>query len=143
MKFPEDDSELAKWINTNLCPDTLMEAIGIKFVEANRDRVIAIMPVGPKVFQPHGIVHGGANVALAESLASVGATLNIDPESQFIVGLEINANHTRAMREGTITGIATPLHRGRTTQVWEIKLWDEQQRLLCISRCTLAVIERQ
>lgn len=114
--------------------------LGMTFVHLGRDRVVARMPVGPRVHQPFGLLHGGASVALAESVASVGAWLNVDQERQAAVGLEINANHVRGMREGTVTATATPAHLGRTTHVWDVRITDEAGRLVCVSRCTVAVV---
>lgn len=118
----------------------LSATLGMNFVELTRERVVARMPVGPRVHQPFGLLHGGASVALAESVASVGAWLNIDQARQAAVGLEINANHVRGMREGVVTATATPLHLGRTTHVWDVRIVDEQDRLVCVSRCTVAII---
>lgn len=98
------------------------------------------MPVTDKVRQPFGLLHGGASVALAESAASVGTWLNINQENQRAVGLEINANHVRAKREGLLRATAVPVHKGRTTMVWDIRIHDEQEALVCISRCTVAVV---
>jgi uncharacterized protein (TIGR00369 family) len=98
------------------------------------------MPVGPKVHQPFGILHGGASVALAETVASAGAWMNCDQSRERVVGLEINANHLRGKRDGMITATATPVHVGRRTQVWEIRIADEADKPVCISRCTLAVV---
>jgi uncharacterized protein (TIGR00369 family) len=109
-------------------------------IEQDKRRVVARMPVGPTVHQPFGILHGGASVALAETVASMGGWLNVDQAKEHVVGLEINANHLRAKRDGMVTAVATPLHVGRKTQVWEIRITDEQDKLVCISRCTLAVI---
>jgi 1,4-dihydroxy-2-naphthoyl-CoA hydrolase len=120
--------------------DTLMETLGIEVVEATPERVLATMPVTPRVHQPFGILHGGASVALAETAASVGATVSLDPKTHYAVGLEINANHLRAKRDGTLTATATPLHKGRSTQVWQIEIRDERGALICVSRCTLAVL---
>src|ERR1041385_4529196 len=92
--------------------------------------------------QPAGILHGGASVALAETLGSTGANLVLDREQKLCVGLEINANHVRAMREGPVKGTAQPLHIGGTTQVWEIRIVDEKERLVCVSRITMAVLDR-
>jgi uncharacterized protein (TIGR00369 family) len=100
------------------------------------------MPVDQRTKQPAGILHGGASVALAETLGSTGANLVVDREKKLCVGLEINANHVRAMREGAVTGTARPLHLGGSTQVWEIRIVDEQQRLVCVSRITMAVLDR-
>ena len=109
---------------------------------ADKDRVVATMPVGPNQRQQVGYLHGGASVTLAESLASLGTALNIDMDRQMAFGLEINANHLRPKRDGMLTGIATPLHKGRTTHVWEIKISDEDDKLICISRCTVAIVDR-
>lgn len=120
--------------------ETLLTTLGIEFVETARERVVARMPVGPRVHQPFGLLHGGASVALAETVASTGAWLNCDQANERVVGLEINANHLRAKREGVVTAIATPVHVGRRTQVWEVRIADELGKAVCVSRCTIAVI---
>ena len=122
-----------------LSQGTLGDMMGIELTELSPDRVVARMPVERRVHQPFGLLHGGASVALAETVASIGAWLNIDAEREMAVGLEINANHLKAKRDGVVTATATPLHRGRTTQIWEIRLVDEAESLVCISRCTIAV----
>lgn len=122
---------------------TLAERLGIRFTEIGEDYLTATMPVDHRTHQPAGILHGGASVALAETLGSVGAYLCVDSERQLCVGLEINANHVRAVHSGLVTGTARPLHRGRTTQVWEIRIVDEKDRLVCISRITLAVLDKR
>jgi uncharacterized protein (TIGR00369 family) len=124
----------------NALPRGLAGTLGIRFTRLAPDRVEAEMPVTPAVHQPFGLLHGGASVALAETIASVGGWLTVDPATHAVVGLEINANHLRSLREGTVTGVGTPLHVGRSTQVWEIRIADEQGRLVCVSRCTLAVV---
>jgi 1,4-dihydroxy-2-naphthoyl-CoA hydrolase len=96
----------------------------------------------PRVHQPMGVLHGGASVALAETVASLGAVMNVDLEKSSAVGLEINANHLRAKRDGVVRATATPFHVGRSTQVWDIRIVDEEERPVCISRCTLAVVPR-
>ena len=117
-------------------------ALGIRFKKLSRSEMIAEMPVNENTVQPFGILHGGASVALAETLASVGAWLNLTDESKTAVGLEINANHIKAVRLGQkVTGIATPIHRGAQTQVWETRIETESGKLVCISRCTLAIIK--
>lgn len=113
--------------------------LGIAYTDVGDDYLTARMPVTPRVHQPLGLLHGGASCALAETLGSVGGWLTLDPEAAICVGLEINANHVRAVRSGYIEGTARPLHLGKTTQVWEIRIVDEEQRLVCISRLTLAV----
>jgi len=120
---------------------TLMEALGIEIVELSPEKVVATMPVNEATRQPFGLLHGGASVALAETVASVGTYNLIDPVRQFTVGLEINANHIRGKRDGVVTAVGTPLHKGRTTMVWDIKLTDEEGKLICVSRCTIAIID--
>ena len=122
---------------------TLMETLDITMLEATSQRVRARMPITSKVHQPFGLLHGGASVALAETVASIGGWLNVDQETQACVGQEINANHLRDKREGEITAEATPIHLGRTSQVWDIRITDEDGKLVCVSRCTLAVIARK
>lgn len=126
-------------MTTGTPPDTLMAALGIEITEATLDRVVATMTVDGRVRQPHGILHGGASVALAETVASVGGALNA-AAGRRVVGLEINANHLRAKRDGVVTAVGTPLHRGRSTQVWAVELSDEAGRRVCVARCTLAVV---
>ncbi len=122
---------------------TLMEALGIEIVELSPEKVVATMPVNEATRQPFGLLHGGASVALAETVASVGTYNLIDPVRQFTVGLEINANHIRGKRDGVVTAVGTPLHKGRTTMVWDIKLTDEEGKLICVSRCTIAIIDKK
>jgi uncharacterized protein (TIGR00369 family) len=119
---------------------TLLDTLEIKILEASPDKVIATMPVQPKVHQPFGLLHGGASVALAETVASFGAFLSVADQGMVAVGLEINANHLRGVRDGMVTATATPIHKGRTTQVWNIEIKDANDKMVCISRCTLAII---
>ena len=121
---------------------TLAATLGIEIVELTPGRVVATMPVDDRTRQPFGILHGGASVALAETVASIGGTMNVDLDAYHVVGVEINANHIRAKRDGVVTGTATPIHIGRSTQVWEVRIVDEKQRIVCISRCTLAVVPK-
>ena len=118
----------------------LVEHLGIEFVAIGDDWLEARMPVVRHNKQPAGLLHGGASLVLAETLASVGCFHTLDPATHTCVGLEINANHLRAAREGFVHGRATPLHRGRSTQVWEIRLRDDDGRTTCIARCTMAVL---
>ncbi len=120
--------------------NTLLKTLGIEVLEATPERVVATMPVGPRVHQPFGLLHGGASAALAETVASIGAAESVDLSRQRVVGLELNANHLRTVRTGNVTATATPFHRGRTTQVWGIEIRDEANRLISVSRCTLAVL---
>lgn len=122
---------------------SLADTLGIELIELTKERVVATMPVDERTRQPFGILHGGASVALAETVASVAGTMNVDLEHSYVVGVEINANHIRAKKEGVVTGTATPIHIGRSTQVWEVRIVDEQQRVICVSRCTLAVVPRE
>ncbi|MHB8405034.1 MAG: hotdog fold thioesterase [Gammaproteobacteria bacterium] len=121
---------------------TLVTHLGIRYTEVGEDYLKAVMPVDARTKQPAGILHGGASVALAETLGSTGANLMVDRQQKLCVGLDINANHVRAMRSGQVTGTARPLHIGKTTQVWEIRIADEKDRLVCISRITMAVLDR-
>ena len=120
----------------------LADALGIELKELTPKRVVATMPVDERTRQPFGILHGGASVALAETLASLGGAMNVDLERFNVVGVEINANHLRAKRDGQVTGTGTPIHVGRSTQVWEVKIVDEEERPICVSRCTLAVVPK-
>lgn len=120
----------------------LADTLGIELVELTAERVVATMPVDDRTRQPFGILHGGASVALAETVASLGGTMNVDLDRFRVVGVEINANHIRAKTDGVVTGTGTPIHVGRSTQVWEIRIVDENLRPICVSRCTLAVVPR-
>ncbi|MEX2514165.1 MAG: hotdog fold thioesterase [Cyclobacteriaceae bacterium] len=122
--------------------DSMIDHLEIRFTAIGADFLEAEMPVNAKTKQPFGLLHGGANVVLAESMASVGAFLTLESENQQAAGLEINANHLRAVYKGKVKGTAKPLHVGRTTQVWEIKIHNEEGKLSCISRITLAIIDR-
>lgn len=123
--------------------NTMSDFLGIQFTEIGDDFMKATMPVSEKTKQPIGIVHGGANVVLAETLASTAANCVIDIERFYCVGLEINANHIRSVREGLVTATTIPVHLGRSTQVWEIKLVNDEEKLTCISRMTASVIARK
>ncbi|GGR07478.1 hotdog fold thioesterase [Deinococcus ruber] len=119
---------------------TLIEHLGMTFSEASGQRVVAHMPVERRVQQPMGLLHGGASVALAETVASLGASLNVAERGMVAVGLEINANHLRGVSGGSVTATGTPIFQGRSTEVWQIELVDERGKLVCTSRCTLAII---
>ncbi len=121
----------------------LFEHLGMVLTGAGPDWLEASMPVDVRTRQPFGLLHGGASVVLAESLASIGSLAVVDLRTQACLGLEINANHLRAVREGTVTGVARPIHLGRTTHVWDIRIADEAGRPVCVSRCTVAIIERR
>lgn len=121
---------------------TLVSTLGIEVTEATQDRVVGTMPVNENTIQYVGFLHGGASVALAETLASIGTFLHIDPATQSCFGTEINASHLRSRTDGTVTGVALPVYKGRTTMVWEIKISGDDGKLVCISRCTCAIVNR-
>ena len=121
---------------------TLAGHLGIVFVEVGDDFLSATMPVDHRTVQPFGLLHGGASVALAETLGSVAGHHCVDVSSEYIVGLDINANHVRSAKEGVVVGTVRPVHLGRRTHVWSIEIRDAQDRLVCISRITLAVLKR-
>jgi 1,4-dihydroxy-2-naphthoyl-CoA hydrolase len=123
-------------------PGTLIENLGILFTEIGDDFVRATMPVDPRTVQPYGLLHGGASVALAETLGSMGATMCVDTDEYQVVGQEINANHVRAARSGLVTGTARAVHLGGRTHVWSIEIVNDAKKLVCISRITMAVIKR-
>lgn len=123
--------------------NTLMETLGIELVSLDKNLVVLTMPVDKRTYQPAGYLHGGANVALAETAASIGAFAYIDPEKQNVFGIEINANHIKSKRDGMVTAKAEPLHTGKTTMVWEIKIMDEVDNLICISRCTIGIVPKK
>ena len=120
-------------------PGTAVSNLGIVFTELGEDFLRGTMPVDERTKQPYGLLHGGSSVLLAETLGSMAANLCVDPAEGQAVGLEINANHLRATTSGTVTGTARPVHVGRSTQVWEIRIEDEQGRPVCVSRLTLAM----
>lgn len=122
---------------------TLTRVLGIRFTEIGDDFVRGTMPVDARTHQPFGLLHGGASAAFAETLGSSAANLCCDPETSVAVGLEINANHLRAVTSGVVEGVARPLHVGRSTQVWEIRISDEKGALVCVSRLTCAVVPRR
>lgn len=121
----------------------MAKTLGIKLTTLTPDLVIATMPVDERTRQPFGILHGGASAALAETVASLGAWMNIDAETQAAVGVELNSNHIRSKRDGLVTATATPLHKGRSTHVWDVRINDEDGRLVCASRCTLVIVDRR
>lgn len=120
--------------------NTMQGAIGIRITEVGDDFLRGTMPVDARTMQPFGLLHGGASVALAETLGSMAGWMCLPDDGSRCVGVEINANHLKAMRDGAVTGTAKPLHLGRSTQVWEIRITDGQDALVCISRLTLAVV---
>lgn len=136
-----EQKELIEYLNT-MRKGNALEALDITIVEATKDRLAVTMPISPKHHQPYGYLHGGISLVLAETVASMGSMLHIDRERQMAFGLEINANHVRPKKDGVITATGTPLHIGRNTHVWDVRIVDEQGKLICVSRCTVAVVDR-
>lgn len=121
----------------------MVSHLGIEFTEVGDDFICATMPVDHRTHQPLGLLHGGASVALAETLGSIAATLTVDRKTQYCVGLEINANHIKSIREGKVLGTVRPIHIGKKTHVWDIKITNEQNELISVSRITIAVIDKR
>lgn len=120
----------------------LAVALGIEIEQLSRECVVATMPVDDRTRQPFGLLHGGASIALAETVASFGAIMHVDRDRFAAVGLEINGNHLRGKTDGMVRATAVPVHVGRSTQVWTIDIADEEGRLVCVSRCTLAIVPK-
>ena len=137
------------WFNKNISLDdlsdiranTMAEFLQIKSEAIGDDFLKMSMPVNSKTRQPYGFLHGGASCALAETVGSVASALVIDTENYYCVGLEINANHLRGVSEGTVTAVAKPLHLGKKTHVWDIRIYDDKEKLFCVSRLTVAILE--
>ncbi|MGH8323911.1 MAG: hotdog fold thioesterase [Steroidobacteraceae bacterium] len=134
-KLPTDLARINAW-----SANTMMETLDIRISAIGNDWLQGTMPVDHRTHQPYGLLHGGASVVLAETLGSTAAMLTLDPEKELAVGLDINANHIRGVRSGTVTGTARMLHLGRSTQVWEIRIESDEGALVCISRITMAVV---
>jgi 1,4-dihydroxy-2-naphthoyl-CoA hydrolase len=134
-KQPTDLARINAW-----SANTMMQTLDIRISAIGDDWLQGTMPVDHRTHQPYGLLHGGASVVLAETLGSTAAMLTLDPEKELAVGLDINANHVRGVRSGIVTGTARMLHLGRTTQVWEIRIENEEGALVCISRITMAVV---
>ena len=125
-----------------LCQNTLVSHLGIEFTEVGDDYLVAKMPVDGRTIQPAGIMHGGASAALAETLGSVGSAMRLDLSQQAAVGLELNVNHIRPAKSGEVVGTVTPLHLGRRTHVWSIKIEDATGQLICAGRLTVIIVDR-
>jgi 1,4-dihydroxy-2-naphthoyl-CoA hydrolase len=137
------NSELTLERLNNMSHHTMVGNLGIEFTAIGADWIEAKMPVDARTQQPLGLLHGGASVALAETLGSVAATFCVDLKTQYCVGLDINANHVKSVKTGFVYGITKPLHIGKRTQVWEIRITNEEKELVCISRITMAVIDKR
>ena len=139
------------WFNKNntlpalspLGPKTMGEYLGMEWVAIDDDSLKMKMPVDDRTRQPYGILHGGASCALAETIGSIASSMVIDTSKFICVGLEINANHIRSVRQGYITATCTPLHLGKSTHVWDIKIHDDENKLVCVSRLTVAILEKR
>jgi 1,4-dihydroxy-2-naphthoyl-CoA hydrolase len=139
------------WFNKSLTIDklqtfakgTMNEYIGIELTELGENHLKATMPVDHRTRQAYGLLHGGASVTLAETVGSVASVMVVNPELYYCVGVEINANHIRSVKEGFVTAIASPLHLGNSTHVWDIKIYEEKEKLVCVSRLTVAVLKRK
>ena len=139
------------WFNKNntlpvlspLGPKTMGEYLGMEWVAIDDDSLKMKMPVDDRTRQPYGILHGGASCALAETIGSIASSMVIDTSKFICVGLEINANHIRSVRQGYITATCTPLHLGKSTHVWDIKIQDDENKLVCVSRLTVAILEKR
>lgn len=139
------------WFNKDLVIDdfnrigknTMTEHLGLEFIELGEDYLKAKLPVDHRTRQPYGYLHGGASCVLAETLGSVSSAMVIDHNKFLCVGIEINANHIRSAKEGYVTGITRPIHLGSSTHVWDIKIYDESEKLVCVSRLTVAIIDRK
>ena len=139
------------WFNKDLSVEhfdqlgkgSMSEYLGIEWTELGENFLKAKMPVDHRTVQPYGLLHGGASCVLAETIGSVASAMVIDHSKFYCVGLEINANHIRGVKEGFVTGVATPLHLGSTTHVWDIKIYDDKEKLVCVSRLTVVIIPRK
>lgn len=127
----------------NFSQNTLMETLEMEFIDAGEDFLVATMPVNPRVHQPMGLLHGGASVALAESVGSAASIMFINPEKQEVRGIEISANHLKSKREGIVTGTARIIHKGASIHLWEIRITDEEGRLISLCKLTNMVLPRK
>lgn len=137
------DKELSLEKLSTLGHHTMSEYLGIEWSEVGDNYIKARMPVDHRTIQPYGLLHGGASCVLAETIGSVASAMVIDHSKFYCVGLEINANHVRGVKEGFVTGVASPLHLGATTHVWDVKIYDENEKLVCVSRLTVVIIPRK
>jgi 1,4-dihydroxy-2-naphthoyl-CoA hydrolase len=136
LKYPPEYSEKVAWLESNTTPD-LIHTLGFEFTSFGFDKVEGQVEVTPKLYQPFGVVHGGVSALLVESVASIGAWLRV-PQGDFVVGIEVNVNHLKSVTQGMLLAIGTPLHEGRSTQVWGVELWNNGARS-AVGRCTLLV----
>ncbi len=135
--------ELSVELLSSLEKGTMGEHIGIEWTEVGPDFIKAKMPVDHRTRQPYGLLHGGASCVLAETIGSIASAMVVDHSKFYCVGLEINANHVRSAKDGFVTGVCKPLHLGASTHVWDIRIHDEKEKLVCVSRLTVAVLTRK
>jgi len=136
------DKQKTLSILNSMNKNTLMETLSIEFIDVDENMIMAKMPVNPKVHQPYGILHGGATAALAETVGSCASALFIDTKSKIVKGIELSINHLKSKKEGTVFGIAKPIHKGRTTHLWEIRIEDEAQNLISLCKLTNIVLDK-
>ncbi len=134
---------MLKHFNEVVSKDTLMETLSIRYVDMGEDFLVAQMPVNSKVHQPMGLLHGGASVALAESVGSFASALSVDLDKFEVRGIEISANHLKSIKEGIVTATARPIHKGKTTHLWEIRIIDEQQNLISLCKLTNIILPKK
>jgi uncharacterized protein (TIGR00369 family) len=137
------DKEKVLQLCNHLSKNTLMQTLEIEYIDAGEDFLVAKMPVNPSVHQPMGLLHGGASVALAESVGSAASIMFVDPEKQEVRGIEISANHLKSKREGIVYGTARIIHRGRSLHLWEIKITDEEGNLISLCKLTNMVLPKR
>ena len=138
-----DIEKMLKHFNEVVSKDTLMETLSIRYVDMGEDFLVAQMPVNSKVHQPMGLLHGGASVALAESVGSFASALSVDLDKFEVRGIEISANHLKSIKEGIVTATARPIHKGKTTHLWEIRIIDEQQNLISLCKLTNIILPKK
>lgn len=126
-----------------MCQNTMVDHLGIEIVELGKDYLVAKMPVDQRTRQPMGLLHGGASVVLAETIGSIAALLSVNQKLQYCVGLEVNANHVKSVKSGHVFGRTKSIHLGKRTQIWEINITNDQDELVCISRLTMAIIDKK
>lgn len=136
------DKQKTLSILNSMNKNTLMETLSIEFIDVDENMIMAKMPVNAKVHQPYGILHGGATAALAETVGSCASALFIDTKSKIVKGIELSINHLKSKKEGTVFGIAKPIHKGRTTHLWEIRIEDEAQNLISLCKLTNIVLDK-
>jgi 1,4-dihydroxy-2-naphthoyl-CoA hydrolase len=137
-----DKEKMLQWCN-DASKNTLMETLEIKYVDAGEDFLVATMPVNPRVHQPMGLLHGGASVALAESVGSAASIMFVNPERQEVRGIEISANHLKSKKEGMVTATAKIIHKGASIHLWEIRIVDENDKLISLCKLTNMILPRR